>query len=190
MANDDMTDCRCVICSGELTSEEYDQEIADNVREYGFHALGVIPDETTHRLERPHGFLYTVGLEHSLGHPELIVMNVPPKLAHGLMWQCVNSIKAHGELLPGPRSGILRNLDVWFLNAGRAARRDRLTFASSYHGGTDRFRARQLVWPDKRGRFPWQRGYRSHDPQILLGEPDRLLGDDDLDRIRDNRPER
>jgi hypothetical protein len=50
---------------------------------------------------------------------------------------------------------------------------DALLPATAYaRYGTHRVRLRQIVWPDRSGRFPWHTGY-GYDPRVqpLIGRP-------------------
>jgi hypothetical protein len=117
-------------------------------------------------------FAYTVGLT-ARGFPELVIAGLPPDIAHALLNDLASRVydwaarfshgQRIGDLLVGYDAVIVDGPATEALYPGAAYARY----------GTGRVRLRQVVWPDPRGRFPWEPGY-SHDgyPQPLIGRPD------------------
>ena len=64
------------------TQDEGEAKLLADVKDPGWHVIGVTEDE-----ECP-GFVYTIGLYHNYGHPEIIAfgLDVP------ILWQIVNVI--------------------------------------------------------------------------------------------------
>ena len=123
--------------------------IAD-VEEHGWHVLKVLADS-----EGP-GFAYTVGLYHSFRHPELIVVGLPPEVAH-------NVLNIAGEAIRrGMRySEAVQTSDLFEDRACRFRRMPEGQYPNYlgwdlwfYDGPA--FPALQLIWPDQEGRWPWE----------------------------------
>jgi hypothetical protein len=130
-------------------ADEHDRKLLTDVKQYGWHVIGIEEDE-----EGP-SFAYSIGLQHSLHDPEIIVFGLPVQLMH----QIINGI---GEKV---RSGerfehldewddILDGYNVAFRNVERKHFRDYFGYARWFYRGDD-FSALQCVWPDSQHRYPW-----------------------------------
>lgn len=157
----------CPCCNGEIdTFHEYVHAVREKVAEYGWMAQGVIANEN-----QP-GWLYTIGLA-AVGHPEIIIVGLPPKVAHSLLAQMADEILSNQKRFePGPEySGYLADgFKVTFLDVADVGEGDWFNIAHSYYGDHD-FEALQMVWPDKEGHFPWDPQYDVRYHQCLVGEP-------------------
>ena len=67
--------------------EPDEQRVVDDISAYGWHCTLVPEDE-----EGP-GFSYSIGLDDTLGAPELIVFGLKHKLMHTMIWQAFHQIK-------------------------------------------------------------------------------------------------
>jgi len=114
-------------------------------------------------------FAYTVGL-FGLGHPELVVVGLPPGTAAGVLNSLGAQVKAGGTLVPG----VLLTLPQWphrivaeaipnpgeiVLGANRHYRRPPEASVP----------ALQLSYDDVDGRFPWEAGYAAPELQPRPG---------------------
>lgn len=126
---------------------------------------------------------YSIGFGENLGQPEVVIFDVTQADASSLLWWVYKSIE-NGELRPkdgetwapeGDIIGVWREVhatqiesaDGWF--AAALERRQR-------KGGTDTFRAFQLVVRDGAEKFPWDDGYderlRMKQPALYLAAQD------------------
>ena len=69
-------------------ANEFEQQILDNIQQSGWHCNAVGAGESYPT------FVYTVGLEHSYGHPELIIFGLAPATAHGILSKIVQRLSA------------------------------------------------------------------------------------------------
>ncbi|MFC3241248.1 DUF4262 domain-containing protein [Gordonia humi] len=129
---------------------------------------GVYGDETSAPIA------YTSGLT-ELGRPELVVTGVEPEYAGPVLNEAAARAVLTPDFGPGSRIEHLRSTNGYPLTAigvidTSALRITKLVFGQS-------FVAVQLVWPDRDGRLPWDRGYDlAPDEQPLLGVPTPAAG--------------
>lgn len=147
----------CMRCDDpELSFDEYlDRVIVPLVRQNGWAVQGVSG-------RRP--FAYTVGLT-DCGLPELVVTGMRDGPAATLL-HSVAASALHAEPTAGERLVLPGGLTLEAVVVDRP--QDHLSTALALYG--DEVRALQLVWPDARGRYPWDRGHRA----VRAGQP--LLG--------------
>lgn len=128
-----------------------EQKVIDDIEQYGWHIVGIEADD-----EGP-GFAYSVGLHHTLGHPEVIVFGLA---SADTMAQIINGI---GDAV---RSGtrfedwhesdeILEGYSCMFRKVPIEAYPEYLGYAMWFYR-PDQFPVLQCVWPDKEGRYPWE----------------------------------
>ena len=122
-----------------------------DIAAYGLHVISVLADEQS----LP--FTYSIGIEQSLGLPELIVVGLKPKVAHSAINECYRQMKAKPSMGAGSRVEDLLGGDFQCL-IGEVAPEQ----ASRYmHWATwlykgNNFRARQIIYPSTLGAFPWE----------------------------------
>jgi hypothetical protein len=141
--------------SDELT--EYEQGIIDDVAEYGWFCVAVVPGEDS---DNP-GFAYSVGFTETLGLPEYIVFGLDHELIHAMLWNVFRALKKGREVRDGDRwSGLLADFDCVVRAVHRTnIAREHFNSALWYHGDPEAhgpLQAMQIIWPDSAdGRFPW-----------------------------------
>lgn len=135
--------------------DQEDARTAAMVREHGWYIEYVIGDDRSHETS----IAYTIGL-FGLGHPELVVLGVPPATAAGLMNEVGRRIKAGANLVPGE----VLSFDDW----PHKVTVEEIPNPGEILFGANRFYARpdaasvpayQLTYDDLDGRFPWDDGY-------------------------------
>ena len=115
-------------------------------------------------------FSYTIGFQKTLGHPELIVFSLNGKVAHGVFWDMFRAIRDGREFPIGQRvQGIFNGADAMLLPVAMHHYREHLLSARWFYVNED-CPCLQLIWPDPKGRFPWEPGAdeRFADSQIDL----------------------
>ncbi len=144
-----------------------EEKALKDINTYGCHVINVLEDG-----EHP-PFTYSVGIEQTTGEPEMIVAGLKAELAHWMINEYNNRIRAGERFLTGQRySGFIDGFDVEF----------RLVHKSHYkeYFGWDlwlyksnNFSVVQAIWPTTQGVWPWEQGasdwYRYVQP--LLNEP-------------------
>jgi len=124
-----------------------------NIDEYGWHCLSVAPRVG----ESGASFTYTIGLQATYGHPEIMIFGLHSKTAHGILSDCVDKINAGTKFcLNQPISEVIGGgYKVMFKAIKAEYYSEYLGAALSYYGDRP-FDGIVLFWPDKDHRFPWE----------------------------------
>lgn len=130
-------------------TDDHDRKLLADVKGHGWHVIGVAEDE-----EGP-AFAYSIGLQHTFGHPEVIVFGLDVRLMH----QMLNGIGE--QIRSGQRfehldeaSDVLDGFNVAFRSVDEKHFQEYLGYARWFYQGDD-FPVLQCIWPDGQGRFPW-----------------------------------
>jgi hypothetical protein len=148
--------------------EPGDEKLIADVREHGCHLMSVFGTEST----QP--FTYSIGLFLNYEHPEIIVFGLPGNKAGPIINGVRDLVQAGTRFDAGSTSDeILQRHSVTFLEVEDEQYGDHLGFALWFYRSLlpETFPCLQLVWPDKKGLFPWQRDFDGSlkDLQPLLG---------------------
>lgn len=128
--------------------KEYEKKVIENIERDGWHCTGVLSDG----VSPP--FAYTVGLFHTFGFPELIIVGLPHQTAHPLLSDIVDLL-LKGELdFNVPSDKVIKHFPVFFVKVEKAFYDSHLRSAEWFYEG-DEFPAYQMVWPSEDGLFPW-----------------------------------
>ncbi len=134
------------------------------IQRHGWAVIGVFPAEG----DTGQPFTYTVGLTAQF-LPELVVYGLDQHSAAALLNTVAANMVAAGELKAGDRlTDVLtdgRALAVIDLDPADAAD---LAMVHNIYGTV--LSARQVIWPDPDGKFPWEK-WKSAVPQKLSGAP-------------------
>lgn len=149
-----------------IASDDHETECGA-CRELGADEAGAATDPLAHVVDSTDGlprrlhepFCYTTGL-HGIGHPELIVLGLPPDPAMSLLNLVAHRVTGHhedlipGQLVPGFRPEVLVEEVP---NPGMV-----VFEANNYYGRpfVASVPAYQLTWADAQGRFPWDEGHQ------------------------------
>ncbi len=148
-------------------ADDHDRKLLADVRDHGWHIIGVEQDE-----EGP-GFAYSIGLHHNFGHPEIIVVGLRVEVMHGMInaaGEEARSGKKFGHL---DESGdVLDGYNIAFRTVEKRHYPDYFGYAGWFYRGGD-FPALQCVWPDSQHRYPW---HREATPEFIRRQP--VLSDD------------
>lgn len=136
----------------EADLDDSDRAVLQHVTEFGWHVV-LIPEDN----EGP-GFAFTVGLFHTFGHPELIVVGLGPIEPECLSQIVLNDLGVRideGErFADGDQvSGTLEGYDVRF-EAVAEANYPEFVGTARWFYRQNLFPLLQVLWPDKRKRFP------------------------------------
>lgn len=139
----------------------------DDVEKFGWHCVGVAP--LPEDPPEVYSFAYTVGLEQSFGHPELITLELPFEVGHGFLNAAVDRIHNGGTFAAGERTSALieDGARVAFREVSDERRLDHLTYADWFYSRKG-FRALQLIWPDSSGNLPGDAGYPEGNPDQVM----------------------
>ncbi|MFN8090477.1 MAG: DUF4262 domain-containing protein [Mycobacterium sp.] len=130
------------------TRESADQNLQTMIDEHGWAVVGVFP--TTKDDGAP--FSYTVGLTDK-GLPELAVYGLDPVNGGSILNAVAQRMIDNGELHGGERlDGLLDGgLPLAVIDMGDTSD---LSAVRRFYGAV--LAARQIVWPDRQGRMPWE----------------------------------
>jgi hypothetical protein len=147
--------CSCLLCDGDGPRgafDERDRRIAADVREHGWHVMGVRPD-----AQGP-GWAYSIGLWHTLRSPEVCVFGLPVDVCVRLVNVTADRVRAGAPLAQDQRrDDVLEGLPV-------VVRPVHPTWYPTFFGAGLDFQRQppwpvaQVVWPDPAGRMPFEEG--------------------------------
>lgn len=122
---------------------------------HGWHVVNVWPEQRTP------GWAFTIGLEQTLSHPEIVVFGLDPELAHPLLNDVGEAIRGGQVYEAGHQySGLLEGIQLTFKPVDPTWYGPFLGTAIWFNEGTS-FNTLQLIWPDKNAFYPWQDGFDS-----------------------------
>lgn len=152
--------CRCHVCRPAAELSDRRRLVVDHVRDFGWHAVGVLADD-----EVP-AWAYSVGLWHTLSRAEVCVFGLPPQTGMKVINAAGEWLRSGGDLFADEVSSeVLNNHDVAVRRVDPSWHEDLFGQALGfYRGRTPTFL--QLVWPDREGRFPWDEGVDEHCRQV------------------------
>jgi hypothetical protein len=137
-------------------------KLREDIESFGWHVLKVLPDEG----HAPHA--YSVGLFHSYGHPEIVIVGLPGDTAHHIINDIGGEVREGAVFEPGCRYGhLLDGFDTAIVKVDPAYYDDYFGQAIVFYGST-RFPVVQVVWPDRAHRFPWETAF---DPSLQALQP-------------------
>ncbi len=129
-----------------------DAKVLNDIKRVGWHTLGVSPSTGE---DGPH-WAFSIGLYHTFGHPEVIVMGLPVKTCQELVNVIGNHVKNgtqydadndYAEILTDP-------FRCAFKHVQRNPYREHVGYALWFYEN-DEFPLLQCFWPDKLFRFTW-----------------------------------
>jgi hypothetical protein len=148
-------------------ADEHDRKLLADVERHGWHVVGVEEDE-----EGP-AFAYSIGLYHSFGHPEVILLGLPVRVMHRIINVIGEEVRRGERFEHLDESGeVLEGYNVAFRTVERRHYREYFGYARWFYRG-DGFPALQCVWPDSEHRYPWHPEFNA-----TLAPRQPLLSDD------------
>lgn len=142
--------------------DDSDRKVIHDVETHGWHVVNILPESETP------GWAFTIGLEQSFSHAEIVVFGLDSELAHLLLNDLGEAIRAGQAFEPAHLyAGYLEGADLTFRPVQPSWYRPFLGTAIWFNEGPS-FSTLQLIWPDKSERFPWQDGF---DPNWSWAQP-------------------
>ena len=134
--------------------DDSDRKLLSDVREYGWHIVGVQGDQSCP------DYSFSVGIYFTLNQPEIVVMGLPHKVAQDTINRIGSLMGAGSRFVADQRyDNILDGFDAILRPVSLERYHDYLGYGNwFYRSLPNRFPSLQLVWPDKAGLFPWERG--------------------------------
>lgn len=132
--------------------DDRDRKLLADVARVGWAVVGIPEDDI-----RP-GFTFSVGLYRTFGHPEVILIGLPLRVAYQLVNAVGAAVKAGVRYEGGQFSDdLVEGYPAAFVAVERAHYREYLGTAGWFYRGWD-FPAVQLVWCDRDRAWPWDAG--------------------------------
>ncbi|UTF60905.1 DUF4262 domain-containing protein [Gilvimarinus sp. DA14] len=132
--------------------DKVEEKALKDIEECGCHVLHVMQEGEYPR------FSYSIGIQRSTGQPELIVTGLKQELAHWIINEYSNRIKAGEIFSPGNfYDGFVGGFDVTFKEVEEKHYQEYFGWAQWLYKGNN-FNALQLIYPSKSGVWPWERG--------------------------------
>lgn len=138
-----------------VAEDDHDAKLLSDVARYGWHVPHILEDDTGP------GYSFSVGLYLKFGHPEILVMGLSQPVAHQLV-NLAGACIAKGRVFrPRERAeDLVQGFACSFIPIALEHYQNYLGYDIWFYRSLKRpFPALQLVWPDKRGRFPWDSDY-------------------------------
>lgn len=139
------------------------QKILNDVKVFGCH-FGLI--EADNYLP---AFAYSIGLYKTFKHPEIVCFGLSLDALSFLLNQ-VKRIVQRGEKLKvnQPYQEFLEGYDIQFIEVNKAFYPDYFGYANWFYDYKDDYSVLQLVWTDKKNRYPWDDEF---DPELKRFQP-------------------
>lgn len=152
--HDPQRECHCRIdepvADQESSFDDGDRKVMRDVKEYGWH-LVAIPDEP-----QTSGWVFSVGMWHTLGSPELVVFG----MGAGHAANAINEVGEHvraGRWI-GPDvvfDDVLAESRLVTFRAAHPSWYGPMFGYATWFGRRPPLPVAQIVWADPQGRFPW-----------------------------------
>jgi hypothetical protein len=134
----------------DVEQSDYALELMHNIETYGFQVTSVFDPKG-----KDPNFAYSIGIQKTTGSPEMIVFGMSPRTAHYLISTYFEQAKAGRCFVPSrPYSGFSKNHTVFVQPVLRSKYAHFMAAADGYYGKRG-YKAVQLIYPDKLGRWPW-----------------------------------
>jgi hypothetical protein len=148
--------------------DDDDRSILGDIQEVGWSVL-YIEDETD---DDSPNFGFSVGIFHSLGHPEILLMGMPEEDTSAMINLIGDAIRDGQRFEAGSTFDAIPTLPLRFVTMDESHYEDYVGYDLWFYQGRP-FPILQAVWPDDEKRYPWEPGYDEalRQFQTLLGEP-------------------
>lgn len=132
--------------------DESDRQLLHDVKTHGWHVIHVGVSVGEDSIGS--GWSYSIGLFRTFGHPEFIIVGIPPSTAEAIINDLGTRVKNGARFRTGMGDpDVLENYEVRFISMRMDQYRTHLGYALWFYCGTG-FPVLQVVWPDRSGHFP------------------------------------
>lgn len=142
-------------CSG-CKGDNMEDKIIENIKNFGWHAVYVFADE-----DNP-PFLYTIGLEETFGHSELIIFGLTVEQSHAVVVPYIEKLIREDKKKIEPYSvdKTMNSAPVYFAPVEEKYISKYFGMAINHYSlfGRD-FEAMQMIWPDTKNNFPFDEDF-------------------------------
>lgn len=132
--------------------DEAEKKCLDDIEKHGCHVIHVLAED-----DLP-PFSYSVGIERSIGCPEIIIIGLRQELAHFMINEYCARTRAGEGFHAGQRAqGFLDDFDCEFRPVSPVHYEEYVGWDIWLYRGA-KFRLLQLVYPSTKGIWPWDEG--------------------------------
>lgn len=130
-----------------------EQKLLNDISTFGWHIILI---SATEYLP---SFGYTVGLTKNFNHPELISFGLKTDTIHAILNNAGELVR-NGERITTDKNyvEIFSSSPAQFIKVDNRNLRDYFGYGIWYYEGVN-FDALQLIWTDRKNRFPWQKDF-------------------------------
>ena len=152
-----------------LPESDFDRELLEKTRTVGWYNIHIAEEDG-----EP-AFAFTIGHFYKKNHPEIIVIGLPPNIANKLLNNAaIKIVEANEKIEPYKKyTDFTEELSVAFVPVELEHYKEYLGYANWFYGSMPKpFPTLQMVWPDKAGKYPWEKDYdkKFFKLQPILGE--------------------
>ena len=131
--------------------DKYEKKALSDIEEYGCHILNVLEEENYP------GFCYSIGIQKSTNHPELIVTGLRAELGQWLINEYNNRVKGGETFEEGkPYTGFLDDFEVQFRKVEKKHYKEYFGWAQWLYKSKS-YRVLQLIYPNTSGVWVWDK---------------------------------
>lgn len=149
----------------ETPSVEEGEQLLENIATYGWHCVHV-PEMGDRRA-----FTYTIGLYHTLKHPELLIYGVDADAARDMIKVVAKAAREDKPLdLDQPTDELFDGHSCVFVEVPYSNFHEHIGLGIWFYEGVS-FPVRQIVWASEKGRYPWHHEasakFRANQPLLV-----------------------
>ena len=138
-----------------IPTDDVERRIIADVDRFGWHVILVADD--SEGTDEGFDFAYSVGLFEGFKHPELLVIGLPKQVAHEVLNLLGERVKkgerfANGDVV----EDVIDGYAVTFVEVEQGHYADYVGCGVWFYTGSG-FPLLQVVWPDKKKRYPWDK---------------------------------
>ena len=133
-----------------------DQKFLKIIDDFGWHVMSVAPRVNSD--DEQEWFSYSTGLYRAFGHPEILLMGLNSELAIGLINDIGSEVKLGRKFKQKTQCGEIfgGGVKCQFRAVLPDNYGDYVLFSEWFYENSD-FPVWQCFWPDKAGKYPWQK---------------------------------
>lgn len=146
-------------------TDESDHALLATVKKHGWQAICVFSDETSPE------FTYSIGFYLTYGHPEILIIGLPSRAARALLAALAERISKGQTYGDGSVATDISPCTFRFRRFNQFHYIEYMGIATWFYASLfprELFPTIQLVWPDKRGYYPWDKDYDTNLIQTVL----------------------
>jgi hypothetical protein len=135
--------------------DQYDVQLLDNINNLGWYNIHIEEENNAP------AYAFSIGHFHKQNHPEIIVIGLKLEVANKLLNVVALNIIDGDEIEPFKKyESFIDELTVSFVPIDIEFYGEYLGYANWYYEKLSKpYPVLQMVWPDKKGIYPWEDGY-------------------------------